>query len=97
MQFSYSQVALGLLWLCSTALAHPFSVRSTTHGLHHRVYSRPTNDNTTLEDPVIAEYTVELPLNHSDPSAGTFKNRYYVNDEFFRPEEGGPIIGMLTI
>lgn len=32
----------------------------------------------------------QLPIDHDDPSVGTYKNRYWVNDDYFEP--GGPVI-----
>jgi hypothetical protein len=31
-----------------------------------------------------------LPIDHSNPKVGTFKNRWWFNDEFYHP--GGPVI-----
>lgn len=33
---------------------------------------------------------LQLPINHDDLSVGTYKNRYWVNDDYFEP--GGPVI-----
>jgi Serine carboxypeptidase S28 len=38
----------------------------------------------------IAAETVRLPLDHWDSSAGTFLNRFWVNEAFYKP--GGPVV-----
>ena len=39
-------------------------------------------------------YTVadnlKIPIDHGDPSVGTYQNRYWVNDEYY--QQGGPVI-----
>mmetsp|Transcript_26752 Transcript_26752/g.83802 ORF Transcript_26752/g.83802 Transcript_26752/m.83802 type:complete len:85 (+) Transcript_26752:198-452(+) len=34
--------------------------------------------------------TWDAPVNHSDPSAGTFQQRWYENTEYYKP--GGPVL-----
>ncbi|KAE8152168.1 serine carboxypeptidase S28-domain-containing protein [Aspergillus avenaceus] len=41
------------------------------------------------KSPIITEY-VTMPVDHDNPSAGTYQNRYWVNDEFYKP--GRPIV-----
>ena len=31
----------------------------------------------------------QIPIDHDDPSSGTFSNRYWINSEFYQP--GGPV------
>ncbi|KAL4932362.1 putative serine peptidase, family S28 [Aspergillus undulatus] len=40
-------------------------------------------------DRIPAEY-ISLPIDHDDPSVGTFQNRFWANDEYYKP--GGPVI-----
>jgi hypothetical protein len=44
------------------------------------------NDSAPLPD---VEY-IKLPLDHSDPSAGTFRNRFWATTQYYKP--GGPVI-----
>jgi hypothetical protein len=46
-------------------------------------------DNSKANDWVRPTEYVELPLDHKNLSAGTFHNRYWVNEEFYKP--GGPV------
>ncbi|XP_014562677.1 hypothetical protein COCVIDRAFT_83483 [Bipolaris victoriae FI3] len=50
--------------------------------------SKSVNSRDTQPPPVDAR-TVELPLNHFGPDAGTFPNRYWVYSEKYKP--GGPV------
>lgn len=33
---------------------------------------------------------LKIPIDHGDPSVGTYLNRYWVNDEYY--QQGGPVI-----
>ncbi|KAL4942102.1 hypothetical protein BDV06DRAFT_222518 [Aspergillus oleicola] len=40
-------------------------------------------------DEIPVEY-VSLPIDHDDPTVGTYQNRFWANDEYYKP--GGPVI-----
>ncbi|GFF33870.1 thymus-specific serine protease [Aspergillus udagawae] len=39
----------------------------------------------SADSTIAAEYT-EIPIDHEDPSLGTYRNRFWVNEEFYVPE-----------
>ncbi|KAL3474243.1 serine carboxypeptidase S28-domain-containing protein [Aspergillus californicus] len=46
--------------------------------------------HTIITQTEIAAETVEIPIDHDDPSVGTYQNRYWVNDAYYTP--GGPVM-----
>ncbi|KAJ6263847.1 hypothetical protein Dda_2419 [Drechslerella dactyloides] len=84
----------------SAAISWKDSVSRTSVDLlrKHRVGRHSTGDFSTVanavgdSDPSSNPYYVELPLDHfgQSPGAQTFRNRYYVQDAYYKP--GGPVI-----
>ncbi|KAG6371554.1 hypothetical protein JVT61DRAFT_9260 [Boletus reticuloceps] len=46
----------------------------------------------TPKYPEFPEQLFEQPVDHTDPSYGTFKQRYWVNTRHYVPGSGGPVI-----
>ncbi|KAI9372756.1 serine carboxypeptidase S28-domain-containing protein [Aspergillus egyptiacus] len=53
--------------------------------LHDRQAFRAASTQADIEPE-----TVELPIDHDDPSVGTYQNRFWVNEAYYRP--GGPVV-----
>ncbi|KAI9497856.1 serine carboxypeptidase S28-domain-containing protein [Zychaea mexicana] len=50
----------------------------------------PSASSTAAVNERYGPFYFDQPVNHSDPSAGTFKHRYWVNTDWY--ENGGPVI-----
>jgi hypothetical protein len=67
------------LWFCAAVYV------SQVHAKYNFQFHEASKDASTVEP-----LYVQLPLDHFSNNPATFLNRYWVNDEFYKP--GGPVI-----
>ncbi|KAI0065742.1 peptidase S28 [Artomyces pyxidatus] len=86
--------ALSLLLLAPVALAHltpprplPPTIPRLSRALSEPLVHVATGESLPSIDTV---YTFDQLIDHTNPSLGTFKQRYWMNWEFYKP--GGPIV-----
>ncbi|KAF8446373.1 peptidase S28 [Boletus edulis BED1] len=70
-----------------TAKASSLVLQDSTNGFAHE--PEPLH---TPKYPEFPEQFFEQPVDHTDPSYGTFKQRYWVNTRHYVPGSGGPVI-----
>ena len=70
---------IGVLHVCCLQTEIFYKIRDLVHKHQHSIQAR--------HDPVY-EYTIQQPLDHFEPSQKTFMQRYWVNSNYWRKNDG---------
>ncbi|KAG9018024.1 hypothetical protein FRB90_012583 [Tulasnella sp. 427] len=80
-----------LLVALGTSLAFPSASAFAPSHFKKRSPLQPRQANTTTLNDYSTEYYFDQLIDHSNPSAGTFKQRYFFSDQYYKGQ-GSPIV-----